>query len=208
MNMSSLRDAKPGGDMWLYVDELTHRAFNDYSVMLSMLRCASRGMTDAAGLRVLDAVAEPLQASAGAYAVLRPPRGPCFHNLDDELERLCALLTASFLADRSIGLTLACERVCVSARRGWQISLIVFELVMNAARHAFTSVTSGEILVEVRLTNDSIRCAIADNGTADPGAASGRGASIVDTLAADLEGTIVRQFSQSGSTVLLTVPLT
>jgi len=194
-------------DAWLYIDEITHRTLNEYAIMLSMLRQASRSTTDAAGSHALGAVAKRLEASAAAFCTLRPSReqGPCY--LDDDLERLCASLTESVLADRSIGLTLISERVRLSAQRCWQICLIVSELVMNAAKHAFTATCPGEIVVKVCIVGGSIQCAVADNGLAGPDAKSGRGSGIIDALAAELRGTIARNLSARGSTIVLRAPI-
>jgi two-component sensor histidine kinase len=208
INASETAYDKPANlDAWLYVDEITHRTLNDYTAMLSMLRRASTGMSDAGAAAVLDAVAARLRAAATAYDALRPLRGSPVRNLDDDLERICASLTSSILADRTVRLTLASEHICLSARRSWQISLIVSELVMNAAKHAFSSFAEGGIHVNVRAIGGQIQCTVIDNGKASPCSTSGRGSNIVDALAADLGGKIVRHFSTNGSTVVLCVPV-
>jgi two-component sensor histidine kinase len=199
------RPAKP--DAWLYIDEITHRTLNDYAAMLSMLRQASADMADTLGVAALDAVASRLRASATAYAALRPLLESAARHLDDDLEQLCASLTSSTLADRSIRLTLVSERVRLSAERSWQISLIVSELVINAAKHAFPPSGEGAIVVNVRSVGGRIQCAVCDNGEANPSSSSGRGSRIVDALAADLDGTVIRRFSPNGSMVVLSVPV-
>jgi two-component sensor histidine kinase len=192
-------------DAWLYIDEITHRTLNDYTAMLSMLRRASAGMSDAAGVAVLDAVSARLRAAATAYGALRPLGGSLVRKLDDDLECLCASLTSSILADRSIRLTLTAEPTVLGAQRSWQVSLIVSELVMNAAKHAFDA-DAGAIVVNVRVIGQTIQCAVIDNGKGSRGYIPGRGTGIVDALAAGLGGQIIRQFSNAGSTVVLCVP--
>lgn len=205
-NVSDTVFARPATpDAWLYIDEITHRTLNDYTAMLSMLRRASSGMTDAAGVAVLDAVSARLRAAATAYGALRPLRGSLVRNLDDDLECLCASLTSSILADRSIRLTLAAEPIALDAQRSWQVSLIVSELVMNAAKHAFSS-AGGNIVVNLRAIGQTIHCAVIDNGRASLDRMPGRGAGIVDALAEDLGGQVIRQFSRTGSTIVLHIP--
>ncbi|HEV7691563.1 MAG TPA: ATP-binding protein [Hyphomonadaceae bacterium] len=198
-------DRPAAADAWLYIDEITHRTLNDYTAMLSMLRRASAGMSDVTGVAVLDAVSARLRAAAAAYGALRPLRGSLVRNLDDDLECLCASLTSSILADRSIRLTLAAEPVTLSAQRSWQVSLIVSELVMNAAKHAFAG-AGGAIVINARADGRMIQCAVIDNGKGSPGYMPGRGSGIVDALAAGLGGQIIRQFSRTGSTVVLRIP--
>ena len=192
---------------WLYLDEVTHRTLNDYSVMLAMLRRAAGNMTDAAGLATLDAIAKRLRAGAAACSALRPPANSGVRQLEDHLEHLCSSLTSSILEDRSISLRLVAEPVRLSAEKCWQISLIVSELVMNAARHAFFFTAGGAIAVNARVIDGIIECAVVDNGVAKANVAPGRGSSILDMLAADLGGTIARRFTEAGSTVVLRVPL-
>lgn len=193
-------------DAWLYLDEITHRTLNDYTVMLSALRQASRGMSDVAGLRALGAMSKRLEASATAYAALRPPCGAGDCYLDEGLEQLCSSLATSILAERSVGLTLASERIRLGAVRCWQICLIVSELVMNAAKHAFAATAQGEIVVKVCVVGGSIQCAVADNGLGSQVGRPGRGSTIVDALAADLGGFVARNFSSNGATVIACVP--
>jgi two-component system, sensor histidine kinase PdtaS len=176
VNTSDLNYEKPARmDAWLYVDAITHRTLNDYTAILSMLRRASVAMPDAAGAAILDTVAARLRAAATAYDALRPLRGSPVRNFDEDLERICASLISSILADRAIRLTLACERMCLSAQRSWQISLIISEVVMNAAKHAFSSFAEGDIVVNVRVIGAQIQCVVIDNGEADPSSAPGRG---------------------------------
>jgi two-component sensor histidine kinase len=208
ISVSRSGNARPANpDPWLYIDEITHRTLNDYAAMLSMLRRASADTMDRASAATLDAVASRLRASATAYAALRPLPESSVRYLDDDLEQLCASLTSSILADRSIRLTLASERVCLSAERSWQVSLIVSELVMNAAKHAFAPFAEGAIVVNVCSVGGRLQCTVCDNGEAGPCSVSGRGSRIVDALASDLDGTVIRRFSPNGSTVVLSVPI-
>ena len=160
-------------DPWLYLDEITHRTLNDYTAMLAILRRASYRTKDVIGLAALDAVARRLHAAAMAYKALSPSRSSATRNLEEDLEQLCASLATSILADRSIHVTLSSDPVSLSARRSWQISLIVSELVTNAAKHAQAS------LVNVDLNTDDgvLQLTIRDDGVG--GADHNHGAGLV-----------------------------
>ena len=201
------RNSLEKADAWLYLDEMTHRTLNDYSVMLAMIRRASFGANEAGGLAILDAVARRLEAGATAFGALRPSRGSPSRNLDDDLEQLCASLSSSSLADRGICLTLSAEPLVMDAHRSWQVSLIVAELITNAAKHAFKQLSSGTIVIDVRASGGELNCIVMDNGNANPNASPGRGSSIVDALAVDLGGSVDRNYSRNGATVRLRVPL-
>jgi two-component sensor histidine kinase len=193
-------------DAWLYLEEITHRALNEYTAMLAMVRSASRSVTDENSEQILDDVATRLRAAAMSFLALRPPIDGLLRDLSRELEPLCASLSSSFLSRRQITLTLTSESAAISAYRCWQLSLIVSELVTNAARHAFRLRPSGSIEVTTCVRGDNIECAIVDDGICEENIKPGRGTAIVDALVNDLGGTISRHHAVTGSTVILSIP--
>lgn len=202
-------DERAGGRTeagWLYVDEVTHRALNDFTIMSALVRRASSRLTDIAARRELDEVMVHLHAAAKTLQALRPPRTPLHRNLSDDLEELCGALSAAILMQKAIRLTLASDRAVVSADQSWKICLVVAELVMNAARHAFQSSAEGEIRVELSALDGALRCAVVDNGAAAAVISAGRGSSILDAIASELDGAITRTHSGQGSAVILHVP--
>jgi two-component sensor histidine kinase len=194
-------------DAWLYVDELTHRTLNDYAIMLATVRRASSGSGDARSSTALAAVARRLEAGVTAFSALRPSQSSPYRNLDEDLEKLCASLSTSRLADRQIALTLSAEPVMLSSHRSWQVSLIIAELITNAAKHAFDQLTCGAIVVDVKADRNVLICIVRDNGSASLNTKPGRGSRIIDALANDLGGSIARNFSSRGATICLRVPL-
>jgi two-component sensor histidine kinase len=194
-------------DAWLYLEEITHRTLNDYTAMLAIVRRASLSVGDETSGRALADVAVRLRASATTLQVLRPPREGLVRDLDHELEVLCKAITNALLSPRGITLTLSSEPVTISSYRCWQISLIISELLTNAARHAFRDAIRGSITVDVCVRNDTIQCTIADDGTSRGDATPGRGTAIVNALIDDLGGTIARRFSGAGSAITFTIPL-
>ena len=194
-------------DAWLYLEEITHRTLNDYTAMLAIVRRAALTVGDETSGRALADVAVRLRATATTLLALRPPREGHVRDLDQELEALCGAITNSILSPRSITLTLLAEPVTVSAHRCWQVSLIISELITNAARHAFRDVSQGSIAVSVRTRGETIQCTIADDGTCKGNIAPGRGTAIVDALIDDLGGVITRRFSDAGSAIAFTIPL-
>ncbi len=191
---------------WLYLDEVTHRALNDYAVLLSIVRRASLAVSDPASGQALDEVALRLRATAEAFRALSPPHNSSPRNLEEELETLCTALSSSILSGSSIRLTLISDPVSVSANQSWKICLIVTELVRNAAQHAFRFRQDGAIVIELSNHAGAIRCGVIDNGHANPGAVPGRGSAILNSLAVELGGTLFRKHSDQGSEILLEIP--
>jgi two-component sensor histidine kinase len=199
--------AKGAAGAWLYVDEISHRTMNDYAFMLATVERASRAVRDPIAVTALADVSARLAAGAGAYRVLGPPRDDDARRLDEDLEQLCAALSVSGLDVRNIGLTLCCEPVTLSARRCWIACLIVSELVSNALKHAFCDRGSGEIAIDVRAMAEQLRIVVSDNGCGAKVVTPGRGMGIVNALADELDGALLRRQTPSGSTIVLICPL-
>ena len=194
-------------DAWLYIDEITHRTLNEYTAILAIVRRAAAVVLDETSGQALEDVAIRLRAAAASLQALRPPREGHVRDLDHELEALCAALTRSILSTRGITLTLSSDPVTITSHRCWQILLVVSELITNSARHAFQHADGGSVTVRVRVQDDAIRCAVADDGTFRRDASPGRGTGIINGLIGELGGSITRQFSDAGTTVSFAVPL-
>jgi two-component sensor histidine kinase len=192
---------------WLYLDEVMHRVLNDYTAMLSMVRFASLRVSEPECERALEELTHRLNASAVAFRALSRPFDRAPRALGEELESLCASLSASLLAKDGIGLTLIADTVRVEAQPCWKMCLIVSELIVNAARHAFHGCRGGSIAVKLSVQGGAISCAVVDDGSAPMAIAPGRGSAIVDAIAAELGGTVDRNHTIQGSAVVLHVPI-
>jgi two-component sensor histidine kinase len=195
-------------DAWLYLEEMTHRALNDYTAMLTMVRRAADRAPDGTSAAVLNEVGVRLRASAMTYLALRPPLDGSDRDLSQELAVLCTSISNSVLSPRGITLTLSADPVIVSPLRCWQISLVVSELLNNAAKHAFRQRDAGAVTIKISTRGGMLRCAIMDDGGVDSVPSFGRGTAIVNALVDGLGGTVSREYRSSGSTIAFCVPLT
>lgn len=191
---------------WLFVDELSHRVANDYALAVASLsREASRNPSPEARA-ALNAAAARLFRQAETHRALQPPVTPDIIDLSIYLQDLCASLVRTTLEEREIQLTFVDAPVALEAERCWRVGLVVSELVTNAVRHGDLA-CQGAIRVSVDLAeNDQIRCRVADNGGCLGQPRPGRGWRIIDALAQELGGTIIRRFTTIGALVTLTFP--
>jgi two-component sensor histidine kinase len=91
--------------------------------------------------------------------------------------------------------------------RCWRTGLVVSELITNAARHAFRpDHQTGEIVVSVAVAAGQIICGVHDTGKGSSTFTPGFGTTIVDSLAADLGGHMVRRSDEFGTLVELVFP--
>ena len=206
-DIGASQDRLPAAEAKLYLEEFTHRTLNDYTILLAIVRRAARNISDEAAEIALKEISHRLRAAATSLIALRPPADGLLRDLSRELEPLCASLSDSIMAYGRIALALSSEPVAISAYRCWQLSLIISELVTNAARHAFANRRNGLINVITAVRGGTIECAVADNGGCKPDFAPGRGTMIVNALVSDLGGAITRNHSVNGSTIVISIPL-
>jgi two-component sensor histidine kinase len=108
--------------------------------------------------------------------------------------------------EKGIELSLSIAPVRMSSDRCWFLGMIVFELITNAARHAFGG-GPGAIHLEIYPAGASIACCITDNGSSDTNPLPGRGTSIVMALADALCGTVDMQFGPNGAKTVISFPI-
>src|SRR5262249_50238842 len=109
------------------------------------------------------------------------------------LQQLCRAICHSKLERQRIALSLSLHPLRMDSERCWLLRMIVFELITNAARHAFAG-RAGAIRLDVRLIGTTIECRIEDNGTAAETPSPGRGIAIIEALVTILHGTLDMKF--------------
>src|SRR5689334_8196202 len=94
----------------------------------------------------------------------------------------------------------------LEAERCWRIGLIVYELIINAAWHAFPR-GDGEVRLELLRTGPFVECRVSDNGSSPPKIRPGYGLKIVDELARSLDGRFEQSLGPRGSRSTVIFPL-
>jgi two-component sensor histidine kinase len=121
------------------------------------------------------------------------------------LSQLCRSISRSQLDGRKIELVLAAQPLQLCADHCWRLGMIVFELINNAARHAFPG-REGEIRVELLRAGAFAKCIVTDNGSAALTVRPGRGLKIIDELSKSLGGRCIQKFEPRGSRSILAFP--
>jgi two-component sensor histidine kinase len=83
--------------------------------------------------------------------------------------------------------------------------MILYELVTNAARHAFGN-GNGQVRVELSRAGKLVGCKVVDNGSPPSKVERGQGLKIVDELVNGLDGRHDQRFGERGSRSILTFP--
>jgi two-component sensor histidine kinase len=190
---------------WLFVAEIEHRVVNEYAQAVAFIS-ASAVLSDSLEVKtVLNGAAEQLRGFASVHRALQAEFSNAPIDLAQYLRRLCDALSCAMLARREINLTLIEREVELEATRCWRVGLIVFELIMNAMRHAFAG-ERGSISIEIMADEDQVLCSVSDDGKGLSNFAPGRGSHIIDAIASELDGYLTRRRHLCKTTVLLSFP--
>jgi two-component sensor histidine kinase len=189
----------------ILLHELIHRINNEFS---SLIGAVSRTAARSANHEVKVALAhiiELLSHYAELHRALQMPERDTQIDAAAYLEDLCLSISRSKLDGMKIALVLTTSPWWLPSERCWRLGMMEYELVTNAARHAFGS-GKGEIRVELLRAGKHVECRVVDNGSAPTSVRRGRGLRIVDELVKGLDGRLDQRFGSRGSFSILTFP--
>jgi len=184
---------------------MSHRINNDFTCLISAASLAVRRTENDEVKAALAAVVESLHCYADIHHALQMPDGNARIDAEAYLRKLCVSISRAKLDRLKIELALVASPLQLQSDRCWRLGMIVYELVTNAARHAFGE-RPGEIRVELLRIGPHVECKVLDNGSAAAGAQPGHGLKIVDELTKGLGGRFKQKFRKWGSTSIVAFP--
>jgi two-component sensor histidine kinase len=193
------------------LNEVNHRVKNSLQVISSMLQLQAKAVGDPElGERLIEASAR-ISTVGRAYERLA-------YNADYENIDLVAYLR-EVIADLVIAVA-PCKveldargEIQFAADRAILVALIINELVLNAARHAYRDSSAGSIWVRVAQTEkNAVLVSVRDEGVGlpaefDPTTSRRLGARLVTALAKQLGAELTRPAAVKGTDFTLLVPL-
>jgi two-component sensor histidine kinase len=185
--------------------ELNHRINNEFAAAISVVSLAAARSGSDEVKAALSGVTELLHQYADVHRALQMPESDTLVDAAAYLGRLCRSITRSQLDSKKIRLVLAVQALRLPAHRCWLLGLIVFELINNAARHAFLS-GAGEIRVELSHAGAVAKCSVVDDGSAAATVRPGRGLKIIEELSESLGGRFEQRFGSKGSRSVVVFP--
>ncbi|HEY2527501.1 MAG TPA: sensor histidine kinase [Xanthobacteraceae bacterium] len=189
----------------ILLHELYHRINNEFAAAISVVSSAAARSGNNEVKAALSGVAELLNRYADVHRALQVPEHDIVVDAETYLRQLCLSISRSYLDHRKIKLVLASEPLRLQADRCWRMGMIVYELIINSARHAFSG-GEGEIRVELLHVGAIAQCSVVDDGSFAATAAPGCGRKIINELSKSLGGWIVQKFGPRGSRSILTFP--
>lgn len=187
--------------------ELNHRINNEFTSMLSLVALATTRCKNHDDARLaLRHVADVLYNYADIHRVLQMPEDDCVVDAASYLRKLCLSITRSKLDCTKIFLLPELSPLGLRSDQCWLLGMIVYELITNAARHAFAQ-GQGEIRIELSRKDAVVQCIVRDDGSAPVSIRPGRGLKIIDVLVKRLDGNFRQEFGKHGSMSSLVFPL-
>jgi two-component sensor histidine kinase len=183
--------------------ELIHRINNEFSSLIGAVsRTAARSVNHEAKV-ALAHIIELLSHYAELHRALQMPEHDTHIDAATYLENLCLSISRSKLDGLKIDLVLTASPLRLPSEQCWRLGMILYELVTNAARHAF-GYGNGQIRLELSRAGKLVQCAVIDNGSAPESVQRGHGLKIVDELVKGLDGRLDQRFGPRGSRAILT----
>lgn len=198
--------SEPASGEYLLLRELMHRINNELAATIGFasLSAARSGNDD---VKVaLAGVIQQVTDSARVYRALQMPVDDGWTDAAAYLRELCRSISRAKLQHRGIELVFIECPLQLNASRCWRLGMIVSELIANATRHAFRD-GGGKIQVELIDGETSVECIVMDDGSGSENIKPGQGMKIIQSLVAELRGTINHRSGTTGTRATLAFPL-
>jgi two-component sensor histidine kinase len=190
----------------LLVGELTHRINNEFAAAIAVVSLAAARSPNGEVKSALAEIEGRLHSYAQVNRCLQIPSQDMVINASAQLQRLCQSISRARLDCRGIELQFAGRPVEMNSERCWRLSMIISELITNAARRAFGD-RGGKIQVKLFRSGPFVKCRVADDGAAPEKSRPGLGSAIVERLIASLDGTINQHFGPRGTVYDMIFPV-
>ena len=192
-------------DARLLLHEYSHRINNEFASAIGMISVAAEHLGNDDAKATLAAVRDQLHSYARVHHALQMPEYGSRVDAAAYLRQLCRAICRAKLDEKGIKLLLVERTFQMDSERCWLLGLTLFELITNAARHAFDG-KPGTISIELYPVGSFVVCTVRDNGGAPADRTKGRGLAMVQELAVGLRGTVDSQSGPNGTTTIVRFP--
>jgi two-component sensor histidine kinase/PAS domain-containing protein len=213
---SRLRELVRGRETLL--KELHHRVKNNLAVVISLLHLEASRSAVPEAMHSLVESANRVRSIALVHEMLSHSEDLSRIEIGEHLRTLAEQVSSSWsLSDRVARISVESEALWLDIERAVPMSLVVYELLSNALRHAFDERALGERRAEVRIAltrprPGAARLEVADNGRGLPeafslGSTKSLGLRLVSRLAAQLGGRLSVEGDGPGARFAIELPV-
>jgi two-component sensor histidine kinase len=198
----------PGPEGRTLLAELNHRIRNELASIINLVSHKTIWTDNVDAKEELSNVVDLLHQHVEVHNILTLPDSDKLVDAGEQLRKLGLAMSRCKLDRMNMHLLLSTDTFSMESERCWRLTLIVYELVTNAVRHACFDGRDGEIKIKVMRAGSWVHCKVTDNGSALTRIKPGRGLRIVGELAESLGGRVRHGFGTEWTSFRLDFPLT
>src|ERR1700738_2759161 len=139
--------------------ELAHRMNNELAAAIAVVSLAAARSPSSEVKSALGVVEARLHSYVQVNRSLQRPSQDTIIDASAHLRGLCQSISRSRLDCRGIELQFVGPSLQMNSERCWRLSMIISELITNAARHAFGD-RGGKIQVELFQSGPVVKCRV------------------------------------------------
>jgi two-component system, chemotaxis family, sensor kinase Cph1 len=188
------------------IGEVNHRVQNSLQLVSSFLSLQARASNSPELQAALEEARRRLTAVALVHRRLYTGDKIDIVDAGRYVEELCADTITFMGKEWAQHLTLDLSPVMISTDLAVPLSLVLTELMINCNKYAYGGEPGP---IEIRLTGDRthLHLTVADKGKGNAASKKGFGSRVIDSLVAQLDGTLVTGDNKPGLRTVLTIPL-
>jgi PAS domain S-box-containing protein len=172
----------------ILLKEIHHRVKNNMMTISGLLTLQAQSEKDGKIVRLVSQSKARIQTMAMIHEMLYMSESLGEFEFGAYLQKLVEKIKTALVFDpKKIGIRIEAEKIILSPDQAIPCALSITEILSNSIEHAFPGDRSGEILIELKLSeDDEVQVTISDNGVGIPegkGARKGTlGLSLVESL--------------------------
>jgi PAS domain S-box-containing protein len=153
----------------LAIQEAHHRIKNNLQAVSNLFYLASDNTAEPAARKTLQESMDRIQAIALVHDLLSQEEGIQTVDLRSVVERLVPMVIRNHgYAGEAVAVILDVPPTTVSSKMATSLTLILNELTVNAAKHAFSTRGGGRLIVRLSLADEGHRLVVHDDGPGLP----------------------------------------
>jgi two-component sensor histidine kinase/putative methionine-R-sulfoxide reductase with GAF domain len=183
--------------------EMQHRMKNNFQMILAMIQLRKAGFETEQGRMLISGIADAITAMSLAHDQLSASQDEEVIAVTSYLKALCSRIERSL---ENITIEVIGDELRISLEQAVPIGLIVNELAINSAKHAFGPAGGViRVMVETSPVRGSVSLTVSDNGKGTSKSDKpGSGLRLIRALTEQIRGRLKQESSASGTITRLT----
>ena len=191
----------------LALREINHRVANTLTMLSAGIRSHFRHVEDPRLRMALKRHESQILGIGELHRLLgtQPVAAGC--DISDYFQTVCNALVRSVLAPLDLRCEVLLSDGVLPAAACTKLGMVISELVMNSAKHAFRDSEGGRLRIQVLREGDYCHCLVSDNGVGLGLRAGGAGTGIVSQLVREVGGILRARSGSWGTDVSVVFPI-